>query len=443
MRRLTSAVLGTLLAGVLATLITATPATSRAASEEKEPLRLNPVRATTETPVFWTGIDEQHVIEYRDRDDIDEVSESSEIDSETTWRAEVHRVDEIRWRVVLHDWSHTADDETDTSLRGATLTLRGDGVWERERGSPKPSRSAALWIGDSFIPLLQAQLGQSWIAALEPGRPVRAGETWQPDPAPLLAHLVLADGQGRGRATGEIEVTLEGRDPFATVETAILQATAAYSTKTRRQRDGKRTLDADQVFRWTLDGSFPCGAAIGPAEGRIEMTGRYRGALPGRSRGIDMNYLLERRIRRKLAFSIESLEAGLAGWRAESTERAAWAENDWEGTLRRATDSRKPVLLAFTAMGDMDCAALDGAMSESAAIQRELARFERTRIWVRDPNDREGAGKRRERMRAAFDTGDAPLHVILGTDGRERARFADLETEDLTGAYLRFLHSVH
>lgn len=69
---------------------------------------------------------------------------------------------------------------------------------------------------------------------------------------------------------------------------------------------------------------------------------------------------------------------------------------------------------------------------------RELKKFELMQIWIADPKIGDLAERHQARMLKEFDTLSIPLHVILGPDGKELARFtySPLATAD---DYLKFL----
>ena len=81
---------------------------------------------------------------------------------------------------------------------------------------------------------------------------------------------------------------------------------------------------------------------------------------------------------------------------------------------------------------------LERLISSSAAVSRELEKFELMQIWTADPKISELAEKHAHRMLAEFDTVSIPLHVVLAPDGKELARFtySPLATPD---DYLKFL----
>jgi hypothetical protein len=81
---------------------------------------------------------------------------------------------------------------------------------------------------------------------------------------------------------------------------------------------------------------------------------------------------------------------------------------------------------------------LERLISSSAAVRRELAKFELMQIWIADPKIGDLAEKQATRMLEQFDTLSIPLHVVLAPDGKELARFtySPLATPE---DYLEFL----
>ncbi len=71
----------------------------------------------------------------------------------------------------------------------------------------------------------------------------------------------------------------------------------------------------------------------------------------------------------------------------------------------------------------MNCVALESMLSGSPAVRRELDKFELMQIWITDPKLGDLAGVQLRRMLSEFDTISIPLHVVLGADGKELARF--------------------
>jgi hypothetical protein len=88
----------------------------------------------------------------------------------------------------------------------------------------------------------------------------------------------------------------------------------------------------------------------------------------------------------------------------------------------------------------VNCAALESMLSGSPAVRREMEKFERMQIWITDPKLGDLAGVQLRRMLSQFDTIAIPLHVVLGADGKELARFeyqGPLSTPDDYLAFLR------
>lgn len=81
---------------------------------------------------------------------------------------------------------------------------------------------------------------------------------------------------------------------------------------------------------------------------------------------------------------------------------------------------------------------LERLISSSAAVSRELRKFELMQIWISDPKLGDLPEKQAARMLQQFDTMSIPLHVVLAPDGTELARFtySPLMTAD---DYAKFL----
>jgi hypothetical protein len=88
----------------------------------------------------------------------------------------------------------------------------------------------------------------------------------------------------------------------------------------------------------------------------------------------------------------------------------------------------------------VNCAALERMLSGSPAVRREMEKFELSRIFISDPKIEDLAAKQNARLGAQFHTTSIPLHVVLGADGKELARFeySPLSSPD---DYVKFLRA--
>lgn len=66
---------------------------------------------------------------------------------------------------------------------------------------------------------------------------------------------------------------------------------------------------------------------------------------------------------------------------------------------------------------------LERLISSSAAVSRELEKFELMQIWITDATFSDLSDERRVRMVKQFGTDSIPLHVVLAPDGKELARY--------------------
>jgi hypothetical protein len=93
-----------------------------------------------------------------------------------------------RWQAHFVSWSRKVGDETDASLSGVTVEVTGRGSARAVKvvGSAKtPSDSAAGWLEQQLGP--RAGEREERREALVPTKPVVVGESWEVEPAKLVA----------------------------------------------------------------------------------------------------------------------------------------------------------------------------------------------------------------------------------------------------------------
>ena len=80
-------------------------------------------------------------------------------------------------------------------------------------------------------------------------------------------------------------------------------------------------------------------------------------------------------------------------------------------------------------------------LAGSPAVRREMEKFELARIFITDSKIEELAAQQAARMRKQFKTTAIPLHVVLGPDGKELARFTYEGPLSTPESYIAFVRA--
>lgn len=177
-----------------------------------------------------------------------------------------------RLKLTVTAWTFRSGSKQDTSLAGrVALVDVAAGAWTLERPDPAPSGPARRFLDR----VARWRTPRGDVAAIDsaflPGRPTRAGATW--DAARALVPLVPgAPFTDVDVERSEVPATLSAVAPSRTVElSGALRLLSVPGTSDRFVRGG-----ADQV-----SGSASWSAGQRPTDGRVELTQEVEGAAEG------------------------------------------------------------------------------------------------------------------------------------------------------------------
>ncbi len=118
-----------------------------------------------------------------------------------------------------------------------------------------------------------------------------------------------------------------------------------------------------------------------------------------------------------------------------STNELEWMTDDFDAAVARARSESKLVLIDFTGFTCTNCRWMEANMFPRQAVQDELEKFVRVRLFTDGSSDKHRLQQRFEQDR--FNTVALPLYAVVDGDGVPRATFLGM-TRD-AGEFLRFL----